>query len=54
MRFALVITRDASGIYELCDRYGLYMIAENNLESHGSWDAGKSRTCAEGYHRSGR
>ena len=30
---------DASGIYELCDRYGLYMIAENNLESHGSWDA---------------
>lgn len=39
MRFALVITRDASGIYELCDRYGLYMIAENNLESHGSWDA---------------
>ena len=29
----------ASGIYELCDRYGLYMIAENNLESHGSWDA---------------
>ena len=30
---------DASGIYKLCDRYGLYMIAENNLESHGSWDA---------------
>ena len=30
---------DASGIYELCDRHGLYMIAENNLESHGSWDA---------------
>ena len=30
---------DASGIYELCDQYGLYMIAENNLESHGSWDA---------------
>ena len=30
---------DASGIYELCDRYGLYMIAENNLEYHGSWDA---------------
>ena len=30
---------DASGIYGLCDRYGLYMIAENNLESHGSWDA---------------
>ncbi len=30
---------DASGIYELCDEYGLYMIAENNMESHGSWDA---------------
>ncbi|MEE0810642.1 glycoside hydrolase family 2 TIM barrel-domain containing protein [Blautia sp.] len=25
-------------IYDLCDEYGLYMIAENNLESHGSWD----------------
>lgn len=27
-----------SRIYALCDKYGLYMIAENNLESHGSWD----------------
>lgn len=26
------------GLYELCDRYGLYMIAENNMESHGTWD----------------
>lgn len=34
-----------SGIYELCDRYGLYMIAENNLESHGTWDAA-CRKCA--------
>ena len=25
-------------IYDLCDEYGLYLIAENNLESHGSWD----------------
>ena len=25
-------------VYDLCDEYGLYMIAENNLESHGSWD----------------
>ena len=23
--------------YELCDEYGLYMIAENNLETHGLW-----------------
>lgn len=30
---------DDVDIYELCDRYGLYMIAENNLESHGTWDA---------------
>lgn len=30
---------DDSKLYDLCDRYGLYMIAENNLESHGSWDA---------------
>lgn len=29
---------DAVGIYELCDEYGIYMIAECNLESHGSWD----------------
>ncbi len=29
---------DDSKIYELCDKYGLYMIAENNLESHGSWE----------------
>ena len=26
-----------SMIYRLCDIYGLYMIAENNLETHGSW-----------------
>ncbi len=29
---------DDSRIYHLCDVYGLYLIAENNLESHGSWD----------------
>lgn len=34
-----------TGIYELCDRYGIYMIAENNLESHGTWDAA-GRGCA--------
>lgn len=28
-----------SRIYRLCDRLGLYMIDECNLESHGSWDA---------------
>ena len=29
---------DAVGIYELCDEYGIYLIAENNMETHGSWD----------------
>ena len=29
---------DMSKIYELCDEYGLYLIDETNLESHGSWD----------------
>jgi beta-galactosidase len=24
--------------YELCDEYGLYVLAEANLECHGSWD----------------
>ncbi|NBC68759.1 DUF4981 domain-containing protein [Paenibacillus sacheonensis] len=24
--------------YELCDEYGLYVIDETNLETHGSWD----------------
>ncbi len=27
-----------SRLYPLCDEYGLYMIDETNLESHGSWD----------------
>lgn len=26
-------------IYRLCDEYGIYVIAENNMESHGMWDA---------------
>lgn len=28
-----------SFFYELCDRYGLYVIDEMNLETHGHWDA---------------
>ncbi len=27
-----------SFLYQLCDEYGLYVIDEVNLESHGSWD----------------
>ncbi len=30
---------DDTYLYGLCDRYGLYMIAENNMETHGTWDA---------------
>ena len=28
---------DDQRLYELCDEYGLYMIAEANLETHGTW-----------------
>ena len=28
-----------SAFYELCDRYGLYVMDETNMETHGSWDA---------------
>lgn len=24
-------------IYDLCDEYGIYLIAENNMETHGTW-----------------
>lgn len=27
-----------SMVYRLCDEYGLYMIDETNLETHGTWD----------------
>ena len=28
-----------SELYALCDRYGIYVLDENNMETHGSWDA---------------
>ena len=28
-----------SALYALCDEYGLYVMDENNMETHGSWDA---------------
>lgn len=31
-----------SYLYHLCDEYGLYVIDEANMESHGSWDAYES------------
>lgn len=30
---------NASFFYELCDRYGIYVMDETNMESHGSWNA---------------
>ena len=29
---------NTSLIYQFCDEYGIYMIDETNLESHGTWD----------------
>ena len=29
---------DGEALYHLCDEYGLYMIAETNMETHGTWD----------------
>ncbi len=29
---------DDSRLYHLCDKYGIYMIDETNLETHGLWD----------------
>ncbi len=29
---------DAAAFYRLCDIYGIYMIAENNMETHGVWE----------------
>ncbi|MCR4909268.1 MAG: DUF4981 domain-containing protein [Lachnospiraceae bacterium] len=30
---------DAHAFYRLCDIYGIYLIAENNMETHGVWEA---------------
>ncbi|MCD8380467.1 MAG: DUF4981 domain-containing protein [Lachnospiraceae bacterium] len=30
---------NSSLLYRLCDEYGLYLIDETNLETHGTWDA---------------
>ena len=35
---------DAVGIYDLCDEYGIYMIAECNMESHGTRDTDAVRS----------
>lgn len=33
--------------YDLCDRYGLYVIDETNLETHGSWSYHKTQGAQE-------
>ena len=38
-----------SALYALCDRYGLYVIDENNMETHGSWDAYLRRQAGPDY-----
>jgi beta-galactosidase len=30
---------DHPAVYRLCDELGLYVMAENNLETHGTWDS---------------
>lgn len=38
-----------SAIYELCDVFGLYLIAENNMETHGTWEAYQRGRAEESY-----
>ncbi|MCR4807415.1 MAG: DUF4981 domain-containing protein [Lachnospiraceae bacterium] len=40
---------DDTYLYDMCDRYGLYMIAENNMETHGTWDAYLRKVAGEDY-----
>ncbi len=42
---------DQSRWYELCDEYGIYMIGETNMETHGTWtlfDKDPVETCIPG------
>lgn len=41
---------DNAILYDLCDELGLYLIAENNLETHGTWQNSADRiaTCLPG------
>ncbi len=36
-------------LYDLCDRYGLYMIAETNMESHGTFEPYERGACGTDY-----
>lgn len=37
--------------YELCDQYGLYVIDETNLESHGTWQIFSTPRSEDEYHK---
>ena len=36
-------------LYDLCDRYGLYMIAETNMETHGTFEPYERGACGTDY-----
>ncbi len=38
---------NSSRIYDLCDQYGLYVIDETNLETHGTWQKNGIDVCDE-------
>ena len=38
-----------SELYALCDLYGFYVIDENNMETHGSWDAYNRKKAGKDY-----
>lgn len=40
---------NSSYMYKLCDRYGIYVIDETNLETHGTWDAKNQGKKPESY-----
>ncbi len=40
---------DSRLIYELCDELGLYVIAENNMESHGAWSVDGSHPYGDSF-----
>ena len=39
---------NATYFYELCDKYGLYVIDEANLETHGTWQLSEERQMIRG------
>lgn len=42
---------NSSALYELCDRYGLYLIDETNMETHGTWGQSGENYILPGDHK---